>query len=401
MQLDDDEGYDDDDDDFDDYDDEYYEKRRRSPVLPILFALATAFVIMTAWLIYTVVTQNVDEIQSASGEEVSMPTLVNLTWDEVLEQYNDYNFIPTTKYSSEYAKNVVMEQSVMPGRKIKKNQAVEVVVSNGPKLVEIDDYTEKPVEDVITMLEKQGLKYEIIRTEDETVAKDFIIKTNPPAREFVEVGTTVTCYVSLGPSNESTAVPQMINLSLASAEMRAKEYGILLTVVKRPSSEVEEGRVISQSIPPTTLVEKNTMVEIVVSTGGEEEREATIGIKLSDTAVGEFIFKYYIDGTLQEDMTEQKDISLTEKIEWKFSNSGVHEYAIMVTSVDTGATGLFLNMEVDFTTDPPTKTEITFNKKVFKQLMSAEVVTTASTEEPIDEPFDDEETEIPNEEAEE
>lgn len=401
VQLDDDEGYDDDDDDFDDYDDEYYEKRRRSPVLPILFALATAFVIMTAWLIYTVVTQNVDEIQSASGEEVSMPTLVNLTWDEVLEQYNDYNFIPTTKYSSEYAKNVVMEQSVMPGRKIKKNQAVEVVVSNGPKLVEIDDYTEKPVEDVITMLEKQGLKYEIIRTEDETVAKDFIIKTNPPAREFVEVGATVTCYVSLGPSNESTAVPQMINLSLASAEMRAKEYGILLTVVKRPSSEVEEGRVISQSIPATTLVEKNTMVEIVVSTGGEEEREATIGIKLSDTAVGEFIFKYYIDGTLQEDMTEQKDISLTEKIEWKFSNSGVHEYAIMVTSVDTGATGLFLNMEVDFTTDPPTKTEITFNKKVFKQLMSAEVVTTASTEEPIDEPFDDEETEIPNEEAEE
>ena len=145
----------------------------------------------------------------------------------------------------------------------------------------------------------------------------------------------------------------------------------------------------------------NTMVEIVVSTGGEEEREAAIGIKLSDTAVGEFVFKYYIDGTLQEDMTEQKDISLTEKIEWKFSNSGVHEYAIMVTSVDTGATGLFLNMEVDFTTDPPTKTEITFNKKVFKQLMSAEVVTTASTEEPIDEPFDDEETEIPNEEAEE
>ncbi|MGN0578040.1 MAG: Stk1 family PASTA domain-containing Ser/Thr kinase, partial [Ruminiclostridium sp.] len=145
VQIDDDEGYDDDDDDFDDYDDEYYEKRRRSPVLPILFALATAFVIMTAWLIYTVVTQNVDDIQSASGEEVSMPTLVNLTWDEVLEQYNDYNFIPTTKYSSEYAKNVVMEQSVMPGRKIKKNQAVEVVVSNGQKLVEIADYTEKPI----------------------------------------------------------------------------------------------------------------------------------------------------------------------------------------------------------------------------------------------------------------
>ncbi len=383
---DDDEEYEDDDDYYDE-DDDYYERRRRSPVLPILFALATAFVIMTAWLIHTVVTRNFDDIQSASGEEVVMPTLVNRTWDEVRAEYNDYNFIPVTQYSSEYEKNVVMDQSVMPGRTIKKNQEVEVVVSNGPKLVEIDDYSNKHIDDVITMLKKQDLKYEIKRTESEDVAEDFVIKTSPAAREFVEAGTTVTCYVSMGKSNEATAVPDMVNLSLASAKSRAEEYDILLTILTEPSSEVEEGKVIRQSIEPTTLVEKNTMVEIVVSDGSEPIKEAGFSITVSNKATGEFEFRYYVDGTLQEDMTEIKDMSLTEKIQWNFSGSGVHEYAIRVTSLDTGATGTLIVMEVDFTADPVKKSDNgTFNNKLFKQLLTAQAV---ESEAPAENPSDD------------
>jgi len=374
VEVDDDDDEEDDDDGYYD-DEEYYQRRRRSPILPILFALATAFVIMTAWLIHTIVTENFEVIESQSGEEVTMPYLVNKTWDEVLAEYNDYNFIPTLEYSSEYEKNVVMEQSVMPGRTIRKNQVIEVVVSSGPKLVEISDYTGKHIDDVIAMLNKQDLQYKIIRTEDDEVAQDFVVKTNPPAREFVEVGDVVTCYVSLGQSNESTAVPNMVNLSLASAQARAEEYDILLTIIYEPSSEVDEGRVIRQNIEATTLVEKNTMVEIVVSDGSEPVREASVKVNIYEGATGEFIFKYYIDGTLQEDMTETKDISLIDKIEWTFENSDVHEYAIQVTSVDTGATGLLYNMEVDFTTDPPTKDHHdTFNSKVFKQLLSAEPV---------------------------
>ncbi len=379
---DDDEEYDEDDDVYYDEDDEdYYRRRRRSPILPILFALATAFVIMTAWLIHTIVTENFEVIESQSGEEVKMPFLVNKTWDEVLAEYNDYNLIPVTKYSSEYEKNVVMEQSVMPGRTIRKNQEVEVVVSNGPKLVEIDDYTNKYIEDVIIMLEKQDLEYQILRAEDEEIAQDYVIKTDPPAREFVEAGATVTCYVSLGQSNESTAVPNMVKLSLTSAQARAKEYDILLTIIYEPSTEVEEGHVIRQNIEPTTLVEKNSMVEIVVSNGTEAVRESKISISVKGEPKGEFIFKYFIDGTLQEDMTETKDMSLTDKIEWEFENSGVHDYAIRVVSVDTGAEGLLFNMEVDFTTDPPTKDHHdTFNSKVFKQLYNAEPVNEDNSE---------------------
>ncbi|MBQ7834719.1 MAG: Stk1 family PASTA domain-containing Ser/Thr kinase [Ruminiclostridium sp.] len=371
----------DDDDYYDEDDEDYYQRRRRSPILPILFALATAFVIMSAWLIHTIVTENFEVIESQSGEEVKMPALVNMTWDEVLAQYNDYNLIPVTKYSSEYEKNIVMEQSVMPGRTIRKNQEVEVVVSNGPKLVEIDDYSGKHIDDVISLLRKQDLEFEVVRSQDDEVAQDFVIKTDPPAREFVEVGTKVTCFVSLGQSDESTAVPHMVNLSLASAQARAEEYDILLIIRYEPSSEVEAGRVIRQNIEATTRVEKNTMVEIVVSDGADAVRDAKIRVTLNGDPHGEFIFKYFIDGTLQEDMTETKDISLVDAIEWEFSNSGVHDYAIRVISTATGAEGLLYNMEVDFTTDPPTKDDHdTFNSKVFRQLLNAEPVNTEEAE---------------------
>ena len=373
-----DNSYDDDEpeDDEEYFDDEfYYERRRRSPVLPILFALATAFVIMTAWLIYTVVTTQVEGIVSEAGEEVKMPNLVNKTWDEVLNEYGDFNLTPTLKYDSKYEKNVVMHQSVMPGRTIKKNQNVEVTVSNGPKLVEIDDYSGKPIDDVITMLSKQDLKYEIIRQEDDNVQSDCVIKTNPAAREFVQVGTTVTLWVSTGASDETTAVPQLVNLSLASARLRAQEYDILLTELYEPSNDVEEGKVIRQSIDPTTIVEKNTMVEIVISSGGAQERETSIKINIKGSASGEFEFKYYIDGTLQENMSEVKNLSLIDSFEWPCSNSGVHEYAVRVKSVDNGVEATFFSCLVDFTKDPPTKDygedNKNFNPKVFKQILSA------------------------------
>ncbi|MCR4780852.1 MAG: Stk1 family PASTA domain-containing Ser/Thr kinase [Ruminiclostridium sp.] len=378
----DDDSFDEEEDDEDYFDDEfYYERRRRSPVLPILFALATAFVIMTAWLIYNVVTTTVDKNEVAAGEETKMPSLLNMTWDEVLEEYSDFNFTPVLKYDSDYPKNVVMNQSVMPGRSIRKNQNIEVTVSNGPKLVEVEDFTNKQINDVITMLGKQELKYSLTWTEDETVPKDCVIRTTPAAREFVQVGSTITCLVSTGPSDESTAVPQLINLSLASAQLRAKEYDILLTVIEEPSDEVEEGHVIRQNIEPTTIVQKNTLVEIVVSAGGAQEREATIKLSFNGSASGEFDFKYYIDGTLQTDKTETKNLSLLDNFTWTFSNSGVHEYAIRVRSTDTGAEGLLFNCTVDFTTDPPTKDYgDTFNPKVFKQLLSASPAGTSDEE---------------------
>ncbi len=365
------------DEDEDDDDDEVRE--RRSPLLPILFAVASVFVIMTAWLIYEIVTQNIGDIVAEGGEEIKMPYLIGMTWDEAISQYDYLNIEAVQEYSSEYDKYVIMDQSVAAGRTIKENNKITVTVSNGPKLVEIDDFTNRPVEEVKTMLKKQGFDVGFTYMESDEVSADFVIKTEPAARSMVEEGSKVICYVSSGAAETLTAVPQMIKLSLASAKARAEEYGIILTIVYEPSTTVEKDHVISQSIDPLEKVEKDTVVEIVVSNGEIPVRESQIKVTMSSSASGKFTFEYYIDGLLQEDMTEIRDISLSKEILWKISGSEVSNYAIMVTSQETGETAKFVEMEVDFTTDPPTKTTIEFNDKVFRQLSNGTIEVTEPT----------------------
>lgn len=362
------------DEDEDDDDDEVRE--RRSPLLPILFAVASVFVIMTAWLIYEIVTQNIGDIVAEGGEEIKMPYLIGMTWDEAISQYDYLNIEAVQEYSSDYDKYVIMDQSVAAGRTIKENNKITVTVSNGPKLVEIDDFTNRPVEEVKTMLKKQGFDVGFTYMESDDVSADFVIKTEPAARSMVEEGSKVICYVSSGAAETLTAVPQMIKLSLASAKARAEEYGIILTIVYEPSTTVEKDHVISQSIDPLEKVEKDTVVEIVVSNGEVPVRESQIKVTMSSSASGKFTFEYYIDGLLQEDMTEVRDISLSKEILWKISGSEVSNYAIMVTSQETGETAKFVEMEVDFTTDPPTKTTIEFNDKVFRQLSNGTIEVT-------------------------
>lgn len=312
-----------------------------------------------------------DDLLVHRGDEFQMPDIVGMTWEDLLTDHSELNFVPTLQYSSEYPKNVVIYQSVMPHRTVRRGQSIEITVSSGPKLVETDDYSNKPIDDVITLLTKLDLKYEIKRINDSTVAKDHVIGTEPAAHEFVEPGSTVICYVSLGQDKETTSVPQLVDLSLASAQQRANDYNVQLVVEYQPSAEVEEGKVISQSIEPTAVVEENTVITIVVSTGGSNERECSIGMTITGNAHGEFEFRYYIDGTLIENMTTIRDLALSDRFDWTFSNTGVHTYAVIVKSTATNAEDIFFDCTVDFTKDPPEKTFETFSPKVFKQLLDA------------------------------
>ncbi|MBR4111814.1 MAG: leucine-rich repeat protein [Ruminiclostridium sp.] len=88
---------------------------------------------------------------------------------------------------------------------------------------------------------------------------------------------------------------------------------------------------------------------------------------------GEFIFDYYIDGVLQENMTETRKISGGDEIRWSVEGYGVHKYVLEVTSVATNASGILYTMEVDFTTDPPTtKHNDTFDSTLFRKLLGSD-----------------------------
>lgn len=286
------------------------------------------------------------------------PNLVGLTLEQIQMRYPELSIKTEYRYDENAAKETVLEQSIAAGARYDEGAVFTLVVSSGAKLVEIDDYTGRHIDDAQTLLEKQGLTCDIVRAEDSEIPENCVIRTQPAAREMVEPGSSVVCYVSLGSGETESVVPAFVGLSVEDATKLAKENNIALTIsYKEDSGDAEPGTVLEQGVDPETIVEPNTRVEVFIAgEGTSTARKTTISVSVKNSKLeGEFQLKYYIDGTLVEDKTEIKEISLTKKIEWEVSGTDVHTYSIVATSLVTGKSGVLYEMEVDFTQDPPQK----------------------------------------------
>lgn len=301
------------------------------------------------------------------------PDFSGLSLEQIQMKYPKLNILPEYEYSDDIDEGGLISQSPEAGTEIYKNDKITVVISSGSKLVEIDDYTNRNIDDAEMLIKKQGLEFRIIKEENETVTANCIIKTDPPARSMVEKGTVVTCYVSLGSAEQELLMPDLVGKTIEEATKLAGENGVVLSISYDNESEEEPGTVISQSLDPDEPVEPDTKVEVVIS--GEStvnESKTTISVSLkSGKLSGEYELKYYIDGTLQEEKTEIKELSLTKKIEWEVKGKDVHTYSIVVTYLKNGKSGKLYEMEVDFTQNPPKKDHHgTFNAEIFEELKS-------------------------------
>lgn len=381
--YDDEDYYDDDDDD----DDEYEE--RRSPLIPILFAVGAAFVIATVFLLLKLVvdgfgpnTSNVsgvysDIIQVGPNGEFTMPNLVGMTWDDASQKYGDYlTLVPVQEYN-EAPKDQIFEQDPPDGRTVKLNQAITVKVSNGKKMIEIFDFKGRTATYAVQQLEREGFTARIIQNLSEDVAKDCVIETRPAAHTMAEQGSTVIVIVSLGSKNSSVEVPKLTEMSIDDAQKLCESSG-LVPKMEEVNSDKPKGEVVEQSVEPGTMVDKNTTITLRVSSGEVPTRTADINIAIPAGYSGEFEFRYFVGGALvslaQPDI---RDVSLssnriiTYKLEGK-EDETAKTFDVKVISRATGKEGFFLQLSVDFSQDPPRQTEIDRNTRIFYDLQQSD-----------------------------
>lgn len=360
-------------------DDEDEVEPRRSPLLSVLFAVTAVFIIVAAIVVYKLVNDAIPTENNTNVEEILVPTLVGLTEDEVRTQFGDLN-ITMIKENDSAPMGQVIYQSIGAGTPIKETQQIKITISLGPKMEEIDEFKGRPREEAITQLKNQGFVPQLSWVDDDEMPNNYVIRTEPPARTRAEVGTLVTVFVSRGPSPTLTVVPDFKKLKEAVARENATRNDLVLLVEYAPAEEgeeFEEGQVMRQDIEPNEKVEKGTVVTIVVCNGKEPTNSSSINLTINEGASGEYTFKYYINGKLLPDKTETRDISLSKQIDWSFSDSGVKRYAIVIEKGEASMT--LIELEIDFTQDPPTKEEITFNKNVFTELSGGNQTTTTTT----------------------
>lgn len=393
-----------------DDDDEYEE--RRSPLIPILFAVGTAFVIATVFLVMTIVFRNLnvtpDQVSSViginSGSTVSvtdsneflMPNLVGMSWDEAKSQYSSVMTLVPQQEWSEVTKDQIFDQEFPEGRKVKIGTEVTVKVSKGIRTVEIQDLENLTASVAESKLRKDGFKVKKIYDENDDIAKDYVIRTEPAAHEMAEQGSTVVLFISSGPVNTGVFVPKFVDLPLSVALQRAEEYHLNATIERVDSDEVEKDVVMEQSIEPQSLVDRDTEIILKVSTGEISEKTRKLTFTLPKKATGEFEFRYFVDGVLDESASQTLDVGLASSKTLSYEVTGkpgeTKVLIVKVTSIDTGRTGNYMEITVKFPEDgsKATAEDIVYSS-VFSELQASDSEPTIDTTEP-DIPVESEET---------
>jgi len=157
---------------------------------------------------------------------------------------------------------------------------VEVIVSKESQIIEEDEIEDVMVPDVTGIqftdaqidLEKVNLQMRIERQTDDKIEMGIVISQYPLPRNTLKPGDIVTLIVSKGKEIIEVVVPNVLNMDESTAIATLQRAGLNVGKIDHEEDdEVEEGRIISQSVPGSRKIEQSETVSIVVSKGKPKE----------------------------------------------------------------------------------------------------------------------------------
>ena len=216
-------------------------------------------------------------VNSSSGADVAVPSLIGLTVDEAEKQLTDADLVPkvTTEPSATIAADLVISQDPGKDVTVKSGSTVKLVVSSGIETVELPDVTGLAQAEAEKQLIAKGLLVKITPQESAEIASGTVISQNPAALVPVAVGSVVELFVSKGVGEE--LVPDVVGQPLAQAQAEIQAAGFrFANPTQAASATVPNGSVISTDPAGGASVPANTLIRIVVSTGPEQVKVPTV-----------------------------------------------------------------------------------------------------------------------------
>lgn len=365
------------------------EERKGPPVLPILMAIAGAFVLVALIFVAVVAVQLIFP-KGNSGEEGVIPTFTGLNYDEQITNNPEWIALfdfaePIYMYDSS-PKGTVLRQDPSAGStfKMANKPTIQLTISNGPKMVPVPNVAGQHQDTAREQLKNAGFEVVISLLSSDEVQKDFVIKTLPVSYpdELVE-GSTVTIVVSTGEEPvPDESVPNIKETSLEQAIQRLSEKGFVVDrakIVYENHPTYAAGTVISQSPAGDTMAKPGSEVVLTVSTG---YRDLSLTVPLPDVDYG-IDLRVYIDGTEQtgSDYTNLKGFlpSVKKSVTIPFTEQKA-SYRVTIHVARSGSTDYkqYAEYMVDGTTGRAT--QISLNRDV---LESSDSSATSEPDDPV------------------
>ncbi len=249
-------------------------------MLPIVLGVTIPFIII-AMIAVGILFSSIINTES-NAQTVTVPKFEGNYYTEALASELSasgiYKVEIKYEYDTEYDDGYIISQHPKAGAKKKVEPGVtfceiSLTVSRSDADITVPNLTAFERRSAELKLKELGIKFTVEEITDEAFTSGQVIKTSPAAGEVIKDGETLTVYVSIGPAEGETEVPDLVGSTEAVALSKILESGLRMGEITYEKSDKTAGTVISQSVAKGTKVAANTKIDLTVSGGADYDPE--------------------------------------------------------------------------------------------------------------------------------
>lgn len=282
---------------------------------------------------------------STTSDEIVLPNFVGRIYDTDIKDnpdYADLTFEITYGNVPSKQPGEVLHQTPAAGMTVKKGKTVSLTVNGEAEQVVVEDVKGYKQQDAYDALKALNLSPKIQAVADDDTAVGYVVKTDPAAGSTVSTGTTVTIYVSSGPSTESAVIPNIVGYQYSAAKEELEAAGFVVTAEYDDESDKDENTVLSVSPNEGEKAKKGSVVTVTVSSGKGAQKDVYYDIPLPGGVSDDLTMKIYVDGTLVETRTVNPSTSPYSNM--TFTGKGRANLVITLNDQQ------YITAEIDYTT---------------------------------------------------
>ncbi|MFM9413192.1 Stk1 family PASTA domain-containing Ser/Thr kinase [Peptococcus simiae] len=217
------------------------------------------------------------------GGNIEVPSVIGFSYpdaEQIIAQEGLRIKEIDTEYSDEIEKGAIISQDPVAGKKVRKGRLIGVVVSRGPKKIEVPDLEGQTEAEAREALADAKLRLGKVQTDyDSSVPEGKVISQSPRSGKEVDKDTAIDITVSLGKKPEYATMPDLRGMKLSEARSALAGRGLTVSSTsEEETSNDDKDRVIGQSIEPGAELEKGTGVTLTIGTGRHVSEDVPVNV---------------------------------------------------------------------------------------------------------------------------
>ena len=330
------------------YEEEYVRSQngaRASNIIKGIVAAVIVFALVAGGIFGWRYLQNLTTSTNKTSDEIILPNFVGMIYDIDIKDNPDYaDFTFEITYGNVPSKQPgeVLNQNPVASMPVKKGKTVLLTVNGEAEQVVVEDVKGYEKQDAYDALKALNLSPKMQAVADDDTAVGYVVKTDPAAGSTVSTGTTVTIYVSSGPSTESAVIPNIVGYQYSAAKEELEAAGFVVTAEYDDESDKDENTVLSVYPNEGEKAKKGSVVTVTVSSGKGAQKDVYYDIPLPGGVSDDLTMKIYVDGTLIETRTVNPSTSPYSNM--TFTGKGRSNLVITLNDQQ------YITAEIDYTT---------------------------------------------------